>query len=256
MSRDIGRFTYGSRQERFSRRARVVTLFAATFFVWTLRVADAHGGDETVIHACVKTNGDIRIVGPADLCKAGETPVHWSIAGPTGPGGPQGSEGPQGPQGSPGPGLPASAVHWIDIYSLRPGPVDPAGGSVIVRTDLAGNSGIFLLATAPGERWVQTSAPVPPGYLVTGVRLCYRLSTSASFISQIRLIQEFPALIVLDDGTDLTNIGPVCVDSAPPLVGPLDPNASAITLNLRNSFASTSDQIRILAVGLHLQRAD
>lgn len=71
-------------------------------------VANAHGGDATKIHACVKGNGSVRIVQPSETCKKGETALDWNIQGtgvqgPPGPPGPQGPQGPVGPQGPAGP---------------------------------------------------------------------------------------------------------------------------------------------------------
>jgi hypothetical protein len=75
--------------------------------------AIAHGGDTTLIHACVKnSNGSIRIVSATTNCVSGETALDWRIqgepgpagpAGPAGATGPQGLAGPQGPQGETGP---------------------------------------------------------------------------------------------------------------------------------------------------------
>jgi uncharacterized protein YkwD len=55
--------------------------------------------DNGVIHACVKDNGQVRIVNNASECKAQETHIEWNIVGPTGA---QGEIGPQGPQGEQG----------------------------------------------------------------------------------------------------------------------------------------------------------
>jgi hypothetical protein len=66
----------------------------------------AHGGDTSLVHACVHNNGGVRIVGPSDNCNTPEIARHWSIAGPIGPQGPQGPQGIQGPPGtSAGPSL-------------------------------------------------------------------------------------------------------------------------------------------------------
>ena len=45
------------------------------------------------ITACVKDNGDVRIVAPGAACKPEEHPVEWNIVGPPGPQGPQGIPG-------------------------------------------------------------------------------------------------------------------------------------------------------------------
>ena len=69
----------------------------------TTGVIYADGGDESLIHACVKKKGKVRIVGPNDLCKKKEAPKHWTIAGLLGPQGPKGDDGPEGPEGPQGP---------------------------------------------------------------------------------------------------------------------------------------------------------
>ena len=100
------------------------------------------------------------------------------------------------------------------------------------------------------------AAEVPPGFAVRGVRLCYELTSKRSFISQIRLaqVQDPPASasVLLDDGTDLTNPGPVCVNSAPASV---DPGAGALLVSLRVNFGSTSDEIAVRGLGLLLSPA-
>jgi hypothetical protein len=59
--------------------------------------------DDGVIHACVKDNGQVRIVNAASDCKNQETHIQWNIVGPQGPKGDTGDTGPQGPQGVAGP---------------------------------------------------------------------------------------------------------------------------------------------------------
>jgi hypothetical protein len=63
----------------------------ATLAVVTL--VNAHGGDPTKIHSCVKANGDISIVGPLATCGNNQTPLDWNQ---------QGVQGPPGPTGAPG----------------------------------------------------------------------------------------------------------------------------------------------------------
>lgn len=42
----------------------------------------AHGGDDTLIHACVvPSSGTIRIIGSLDSCRPGQVPLDWSIGG-------------------------------------------------------------------------------------------------------------------------------------------------------------------------------
>jgi len=47
--------------------------------------AYSHGGDSSLIHACVDAQNTLKFSGPDLECGAGETPVHWSIQGPPGP---------------------------------------------------------------------------------------------------------------------------------------------------------------------------
>jgi hypothetical protein len=62
--------------------------------------ADTNGG---VINACVKSNGDVRIVNQASDCKDQETYLQWNIMGLQGPKGDTGATGIAGPAGSAGP---------------------------------------------------------------------------------------------------------------------------------------------------------
>ena len=77
----------------------------------------AHGGDTTLVHSCVASNGSLRVVAATAACKSTETSLDWNITGPqgpiglTGPRGLTGLTGPQGPAGSTGP----------------QGPIGPAG---------------------------------------------------------------------------------------------------------------------------------
>jgi hypothetical protein len=50
--------------------------------------AHAHGGDPTLIHACVnKSSGEVKIVGPSGSCKTHETAVDWPGTSPAAGGG-------------------------------------------------------------------------------------------------------------------------------------------------------------------------
>jgi len=97
---------------------------------------------------------------------------------------------------------------------------------------------------------------IPPGYSIKGVRVCYELTNKRSFISQIRLAQvQTPpqsAVVRLDDATDQTNPGPICVDSA---TTSIDPAAGEVLLSLRVNFGNVADKIAVRALGLHLSPA-
>ena len=69
-------------------------LSAALIVTTTVMMAEAHeGGSADVIHACVKHNGKIEIVGPDDTCGSDESPLDWNMEGPAGPPGPPGPAG-------------------------------------------------------------------------------------------------------------------------------------------------------------------
>ncbi|HET7572021.1 MAG TPA: hypothetical protein VFJ77_05050 [Gaiellaceae bacterium] len=53
-----------------------------------------------VVHACVKGNGQVRIVASASACRTPEHPLAWNVAGPAGPQGPRGEPGPRGADGA------------------------------------------------------------------------------------------------------------------------------------------------------------
>lgn len=135
----------------------------------------AHGGNSTLIHACVNNNsGAIQIVGPNGTCNNGSSPLDWNQQGPPGPQGPQGPQGPAGPQGPQGPvgptgsqgpqgpqGIPGiSGYQRISVSATQSGPfweadvTCPAGKKVISGGYNAGGSltattNIITLADGP-----------------------------------------------------------------------------------------------------------
>jgi hypothetical protein len=150
------------------------------------------------------------------------------------------------------------AIMWINHLDLLPG--DPSvltsfnavqSGGLVVRSTTTGE-----IAQGGGNKVLHMALQVPPDYIIKRVRVCYELSNSRSFISQIRLsqLQNPPsqAVVMLDDGTDHTNPGPVCVASADTTV---DPSLGAVALDLRVNFGSTADSIVVLALGLVVTRA-
>lgn len=102
--------------------------------------AQAHGGDPSLIHACVHSlSGVIQIIAPSGTCRRGWTPTDWSITGPQGPTGatgpagptgaigatgatgPAGPAGPDGPQGIPGPNTTILTGGTLDNAALTAG---------------------------------------------------------------------------------------------------------------------------------------
>jgi hypothetical protein len=152
---------------------------------------------------------------------------------------------------------------WINHLDLTPGDSTVLTSFSSTSSGVgSGLSGLVIGSTTVGEidslngnKSLEMGVQVPPHYAVAGVRVCYESTSSASFISQIRLaqLQDPPstALVKLDDPTDLTNPGPICVDSKAAPV-PVDPILGAIRLNLRVFFGDLADKIVVRGLGLHL----
>src|SRR5258708_9848729 len=94
----------------------------------SLTVTISRAGTNT-IDACVKDNGDVRIVSAGSSCKQPEHLVEWDLVGPQGPAGPQGPQGIAGPQGPQGPqGIPGIQGPKGDAGPVGPiGPTGPTG---------------------------------------------------------------------------------------------------------------------------------
>ncbi len=159
----------------------------------------------------------------------------------------------------------APALVWINHVALVSGDTNVVSTTFNSTTSGVGGglAGLVIHSTTTGDtdsfggnKVVWRALEVPPHFLIKSVRVCYELTSSGSFITQIRLaqVQDPPksALVLLDDGTDLTNMGPVCVDSASTSV---DPSLGAVLLDLRVNFGNTADKIVIRGLGLHLQPA-
>ena len=157
--------------------------------------------------------------------------------------------------------VPRKRVMWVNHFDLLPGDPSVTTSFNAVSSGVGGGlTGLVIQSTTTGEnaqgggnKVVHMGLQVPPGYAIKGVRVCYELSNKRSFISQIRLAQvQTPpssASVILDDGTDRTNPGPICVDSA---ATNIDPGVGEVLISLRVNFGNTADKIVIRALGLHL----
>jgi hypothetical protein len=162
-----------------------------------------------------------------------------------------------------------TALVWINHFDFLPGVPDVVTSFNSTSSGL-GLTGLVIQSTTAGEtsiaggnKVVHRALEVAPGWLIRSVRVCYELSDARSFISQIRLaqVQDPPstALVLLDDGLDLVNPGPVCVDSAALPAGfEIDPSAGSVLLSLRVNFDAAGiigagdDRVVLRAVGLNL----
>jgi len=115
-----------------------------------------------VIHACVGTNGSLRIVLPGEPCKANEFALSWNSTGPQGakgdPGDPglQGLPGPAGPQGIAGPAgtdaPPCPPPSVIGTLSIEGGPavdITEAQSSVETTIDTSGGGSTGKTTLSP-----------------------------------------------------------------------------------------------------------
>jgi hypothetical protein len=161
----------------------------------------------------------------------------------------------------------AQPVYWLNHLDLLPGDETVITDFEAVSCPGGTLSGLAITSSTTGEtgpvdqnKVVAMGVEVPPDFEINGVRVCYENSSEGSFISQIRLCQLLSppdsCLVRLDDGTDLTDPGPVCVTSAAPSNGPIETGADIegvegpVRLSLRVNFGDTADNICLRAVGL------
>ena len=122
-------------------------------------------------------------------------------------------------------------------------------------TQATPSSTIRVTTAATGDlQWIDLGLVLPSNVRIDSVILYYELSSSSSFISQIRLDKTSytdAAWVHHDDPTDLTDLGPSkyvsWVEGALP--EGVIPTAT-ITLSLRLNFGSTSDRIDIGGIGI------
>ena len=152
-------------------------------------------------------------------------------------------------------------VMWIDHLALLPGDPSVKTSFNAVNSGVGGGlSGLIIQSTTTGDqaqgggnKVVETAVEVPPGFQITGVRICFENSNPRSFIEQVRLaqVQNPPstAVVKLDDPTHLNQAGPICVDSQPTSI---DPSVGSVLLSLRVNFGNTADKIAVRGLALHL----
>jgi hypothetical protein len=163
-------------------------------------------------------------------------------------------------------GAKSSHVQWVNHFDLTSG--DP---SVTQTSSLSTNSGVgggltglVISSTTAGDvdsfggnKVVQMALELQPQTRIAQVVVCYELTSSNSYIDQVRLaqVQNPPAVAVvqLDDATPLTNVGPVCVTTDATSV---DSSNGSVLLSLRVNFAASAsggpptDKIVVRALGL------
>ena len=170
-------------------------------------------------------------------------------------------------------GQPASAdpvPYWLNHLDFLPGDTSVQTDFNAVNSGVGGGlSGLIVNSTTTGEdadgggnKVIEKGVPIMPGFLIVGARVCYEVdnvddetnAADSTFISQIRLaqLQDPPetAVVLLDDGTDLVDPGPLCVDSEEPFGGPINPGAGGLRYSYRVNFGSTEDTILVRGAAL------
>jgi hypothetical protein len=150
-------------------------------------------------------------------------------------------------------------MHWINIHALQP---NSAQIEVVPnRNDV----GVLLALNPQGDgsatERVETGAPVPPGYLVDSVQLCFELPSPGTSILAIHVRQVRDALeptLVLSDPTPITDAGPACVSTTPDKIvspeGEIDPELGSLLVGLDVKFGTSADLVRVISAALHLVR--
>lgn len=117
----------------------------------------------------------------------------------------------------------------------------------------ASHPSVVINCTSPGDlKWVSMGLPLPQDVAIEEVTVCYQLSSSQSFISQVRLVEMSTpdhASVLHDDPTHLTSTTPTCSSSKVGGIGA----TGAVILELMLNFKNTSDEIRLGAVGVTFQ---
>jgi hypothetical protein len=154
-----------------------------------------------------------------------------------------------------------SGLMWINPLDLLPGDPSVHTSFNAINSGVgSGLSGLIVTSSTTGDtaagggnKVIETGVDVPPGYRVTGVRVCYQVSAATTLLDQIRLaqVQNPPssATILLDDATHQPTPGPVCVNSAP---SSIDASTGGLLLSLRLNFGNTADAFVLRSLGLRL----
>ena len=135
--------------------------------------------------------------------------------GEQGPQGEQGEPGPQGEQGPPGEPAPVEDfMIWYSPLGMEPAPLGSSSSNLEVTRGGFGNTLRVTTQQTGDLQWLSLPLIVQDNLKIKAVTVCYHLSDSGSFISQVRLSEETTppsATVMHDDGTDLTSTDSECV---------------------------------------------
>lgn len=161
-----------------------------------------------VIIACKNlTNGNVRIVGDAVLCRQHEVATSWNAQGEPGPAGPQGPAGPAGPPGPPGPG--SEPPESIVVSEPVTGWAEPFEPSFDAFSASGGNAAVFARGT--GVLAIGLSGPAAIGgttYRLSEVEYCITPQTGGgtAFVATADVLSDRgSALGITSEVVDLTD---------------------------------------------------
>lgn len=146
----------------------------------------------------------------------------------------------------------AQTVQWINHLDLIAGDASVTQASYASTQDF----GLIIRSTTVGDvdssggnKVVSKALQIPSNSTITGIRLCYALSDTRSFVSAIRLsqVQAPESATILLDSPLRGSEGPVCVDSN---ATSIDPSLGALILDLRVNFGDTADRITVRSLGI------
>jgi hypothetical protein len=127
--------------DTLKRRSIRVALLAAPL-VLLGAMADGHGGDSKLIHACVeKRHGDVRIVGAREHCRRHEHALHWVREVPKPAPAPVPAPAPTG----------ATAAELVDAGDVVLGPVVSVGSGNLPVVGIRRNGRLFPFIAANPE---------------------------------------------------------------------------------------------------------
>lgn len=139
-----------------------------------------------------------------------------------------------------------------DILWLSPTDFVTGDKSLRISYPSVTHPAVEIKTTTPGDlKWIYLGLRVPPDHDIHSIHVCYQLSNSRSFISQVRLVEmQTPdqAVVRHDDATDLLSTTPTCYRS--PVVA-FRPGA-AVLLALRLNFEKIADTITLGAIGVEV----
>jgi hypothetical protein len=181
--------------------------------------ANTQNTKTSTINACVKDDGQLRLVSNSSSCKKSETFISWNIIGPQGEKGDTGPSGPQGPQGEKGdPG--ATGPQGLlgekgDAGAAGPqGPQgekgDPgAGGPLFGNSNIMdGSEGGGFSNGYMGEVWLFAGNYAPPGtHVCDGTLLPIAQNTALFFILGFQYGGNDTTLFALPDLQDYAPAG-------------------------------------------------